>query len=360
MRIAILADRLVMGGLETHLITLIKELLRRGHQIALNAAYVNPLLLTLIQSAPGSFHYVAWSGDPVKDLNWFFPEVIHAHPFTAIFRGFEVARELGKPFFVTMHGLYDFGLDRSTLGNQVSELVGAIIAVDYGVAELLQKCTAHPEKIKVIFNGIDLTEFYPRPLRIQERSDLGLTPYWKTVVMVSRLADGKEQTVYQVLRCASQLGKAVKGINIVVVGDGPGLAQIRDQVEPLRRLGDVRLLAVGPRQDVADFLALADLVLACDRAALEAMACERAVLAMNASGFAGPLTYNNYQEALFYRRGYERWNNNELTRAILTLLKNDSYRNSLARDGLQFVLRHFDLKRAIDRLEDLYQAGLKG
>jgi glycosyltransferase involved in cell wall biosynthesis len=355
MKIAILADRLVMGGLETHIITVTNELLRRGHRVLLNAAAVNPEILEQFDHSSGRFELVLWSGLPVEDLRAFDPDLIHAHPFTAIFRGYESARLLKKAFFVTMHGLYDFGLDRSPLGNLVCARVKRVIAVDHRVAELLAGSIAAPQKITVIYNGLDLRRFLPRALRRTDRSLWGLQPEWATLVVISRMADGKEQTVFQLVEAIPQLAARMAGVNLLIVGAGCRFSELQERIAALRLGAGYKIAALGEQTDVTRYLALADLVLACDRAAMEAMACRKPVLAMNAAGFAAPLDAANYQTILLGRRGYQPRSQPELIQMLAAILTDTNRLEQLARDGYLFVTRYFDIVKQVDQLEELYR-----
>jgi glycosyltransferase involved in cell wall biosynthesis len=359
MKIAIMADRLVMGGLETHIVTSVNELLRRGDRILLNTAYTDPAILSQIEDPGGGFAHREWSSDPGADLREFNPDVIHAHPFTAIFRGYDAAQTLGKPFFVTMHGLYDFGLDRSPLGTQVCARVNAIIAVDHGVANLLSGCVAHPEKITVIYNGIDTGKFRPYPLILRDRANFGLEAHWPTLVVVSRLADGKEKTVIRLLNCASQLGRELGGLNILIVGGGDWYSSVRAISDSLNGQPLLKIGMVGPSTDVVGFLAMADLVLACDRAAMEAMACQRAVLAINAAGFGEVIRADNFKSLLLNRSGYIEIPEREVIHKIAGLMRDPQSRQRLALEGLEIVTRNFNITQTVSQLESVYNHGLK-
>lgn len=355
MRIAIIADRLVMGGLETHITTSVNELLRSGDRILLNTAYTDPAILSQIEDPGRRFTHREWSPHPGADLRTFAPDVIHAHPFTAIFRGFEAAKALGKPFFVTMHGLYDFGLDRSTLGNQVCGRVNAIIAVDHRVADLLSGCVAHPEKITVIYNGIDTGKFFPQPLTRSDRANFGLDYQWPTLVVVSRLADGKEKTVMQLLDCAPRLGKELDGLNILIVGGGNWYSSVREKADSLDGRFRLNIRMIGPSTDVVRFLAMADLVLACDRAAMEAMACQRAVLAVSAAGFGEVIRKDNFESILLKRSGYMEISEKDLIGKIAGLLGDPPSRQRFALEGLEIVSRYFNITQTITQLKSVYR-----
>jgi glycosyltransferase involved in cell wall biosynthesis len=358
-KIAMLADRLVMGGLETHIVTLINELLRRGHRVLLNTAYTNPELLTAIDSSSGFFQPVQWSANPQEDLGDFDPDLIHSHPFTAIYRGYEIAKILGKPFFVTMHGLYDFGLDRSPLGNLVAETAKTIIAVDHRVEELLKSSIAHPEKIVVIYNGIDTGQFQPIDASEAHYLRYGLRYEWPTIVVISRLADGKERPIEQLLDCASELAEALQGINLLIVGDGGWFSSLQTKAESSGVCEKLRINLAGACGNVEKLVAMADLVLACDRAAIEAMACQKAVLAMNAEGFAEVIDRHNFRQILLNRRSYRPLTNCELIMTLKRLLRDTIRREQLARNGAALVQPYFDIKQTVNQLEAIYQKWLR-
>lgn len=361
MKLAVIADRLIMGGLETHIISLTNELLRRGHQVLLNAAYVNPEILNSIQAEPESFHFREWTEDVLDDLSWFQPEVIHAHPFTGIYRGYYAAFSLRKPLIITMHGLYDYGLDRSTLGNQISSYASSIIAVDQRVADLLQHATGHPEKVRVIYNGIDRKIFSTAiSCQVEAYLKYNLNPDYVTIVSVSRLADGKEQPVYQMIRSAPKLARRLNGLNLVIVGDGAWYDQIKLQAELAAGSESLLHLAVvGGTLAVEKFLAMADVVLACDRAALEAMSCQKPVLAVSAGGFAEPITEANFFEIIIKRSGYQVLTDEALNEKLCFLLSNLEYRGQIAKSGAKIVQDNFDVAVMARQTEELYQLALR-
>ncbi|MGE5581478.1 MAG: glycosyltransferase family 4 protein [Bacillota bacterium] len=359
MKIAIIADRLELGGVESHIISLVNGFLRRGHRVLLNVAASAPDLLAQIDQTNPEFVYVPWSDNPVWDVKNFAPDIIQAHPFTAIVRGHQMAIALKKPLFITIHGLYDFGIDRSPLGYSIGERVQAIIAVDQGVAAVLAQNASFPEKVLIVHNGIDLNIFQPLPLNIDQRFSLGLNPKWFTMAIISRLGDGKEVPIFQLVRLAPKWGFLLRGLNMIIVGDGPGFGQLQDEIRSIHSPGyHYQVLAVGRQLNIKRYLAVADIVAACDRAALEAMACQRPVLAVNANGFAGVITKNNYETILFKRSGYRPAAEDELTEIISTIAMKKRYRAKIGLNGCSIVHRYFNLEDTLDQLERLFATAL--
>lgn len=230
-----------------------------------------------------------------------------------------------------------------------------MIAVDHGVAELLSRSISHPEKIRVIYNGIDLNQFQPKPLQHQELVDLGLNPAWPTLVVVSRVADGKERAIFQLLDCAATIAGKLGGLNILIVGGGSFFSQLQAKLASLADNAKLRVVAVGQQTDVFKYLAMADLVLACGRAALEALACRKPVFTMNAKGFAGLINADNYKDIFFYRRGYHQISQAELITELVGLLEDLPALERLSQEGYKIVKSHFDIEKVVGQLVDLYQ-----
>lgn len=361
LKVLLLADNLTAGGLETHIVTQINELLRRGYEIRLAAVSCSPELLVQIYDEQGRFHYDLW--DEKLDLDAvvraFDPDIIHAHPFAAIIKGAELVRRIPKPYIVTVHGGYDFGLDRSPTGYSTSEQVRRIIAVDERVSKQLLRSAAHPEKVSVIPNGINMAAFAPVSLEEKRSWQLrnGLAPDVFTLATVCRLADGKQHAVMQLVRCAGSLAQRLSGLNLIIVGSGAHAHEVEEQVSEATRAHQsygLRILVTGHRQDVSVYMNAADLVMACGRAAMEAMACGSAVYGMR-DGFAGPISEKTHHLILGAVSGFSPRADEALIAELEQLARDMSARNTLAAAGPQIVARSYDLRTCTDQLERIYQ-----
>jgi Glycosyltransferase len=355
MKIAIYADRLESGGgLETHVITQVNELLRRGHYIYLSANAIAPDFLKLIKGDSSNFRFQLFSPDPLGDLQDLKPDVVHAHPFTAIFRAHKVVSALDVPFLITMHGLYNFGVDRSPNGYPVSKRAFRIIAVDEAVEYLLIKGTAFPEKVLTIYNGINRQQFYPDHPNPELIEELNLDTSWKTIVVVTRLEDGKEKTVLQLLDCASVLAERLHGLNLIITGDGAYREMVwaRNQLE-IEKCGTLRVYRMGRRTDVSRFLNLADLVLACGRAAIEGMACKRPVFAMSDRGWGG-LINRQTRNIIPGREGYHPYPDRELVDNIYNTMIDYEWLTMAVDQCYAMIIEEYDINKLTDRLESLY------
>jgi|GEM_PF-521520 len=361
MKILLLADNLIAGGLETHIITQINELLRRGYEIRLAAASIAPELLAQICDKQGRFHFVLWDVQLDADalVRNFNPDIVHAHPFEAIVKGAELVSRNPKPYIVTVHGQYDFGLDRSTTGYSTSSQIQQIIAVDQRVSKQLLRTAAHPEKVIVIPNGIDMAAFAPVSMEEKRAWQLrnGLAPDAFTLATVCRLADGKQHAVLQLIRCAGSLAQRLDGLNLIIVGLGAHAHEVEEHASEATRAHQshgLRILVAGHRQDVSDYMNAADLVMACGRAAMEAMACGTAVYGMR-HGFAGPISETTHDQILGEVSGFAPYEDEALIGELEHLARDRDAREALATAGPQIITRFYDLRACTDQLERIYQ-----
>lgn len=361
MKIVYLADSLVAGGLETHIISFVNELLRRGHSIMLSANFAAGSVLEQIENPEQRFSFVPWSDQLLEHIRSFNPDIIHAHPFTAIVKGARMVKELNKPYIVTVHGGYDFGLDRSPTGNLVSQQVKRIIAVDMRVINVLLRSTLHPEKVSVIRNGIDLKQYIPMPAAqaAQLRSEQHLNKEWFTIVTLCRLGGGKEKPVLQLLRSAGRIAAELGGLNIVVVGGDTYYDAVRIEALELQKQYTaqqipIQIRMMGNQKDVRPFIGLSDMVMGCGRGALEALACKRPVFGMQ-YGFAGPVDATNYNEVLFNISGFAPMTDEMLIHSIVNFSKDQERRNKSAEEGYGLIKRYYNISVSVDQLLRIYE-----
>jgi glycosyltransferase involved in cell wall biosynthesis len=359
MRIVYLADHLTEGGLETHVISFVNELLDRGHHIILVAVSASTDVLDQILDPQNHFQFIPWKSNLLEVIHRFNPDIVHAHPFSAIIKGADIAKELGKPYIVSVHGNYDFGLDRSPTGLKVSQHVSRIIAVDQRVVTVLLRSSLHPEKVSVIRNGINLKQYVPLPKHLI--SDLrvkhGLQSDCFTIVTVCRLADGKQNPVIQLLKCANRISNELGGLNVVVVGGGAHINAVKEAMDEAlqdQNVNQLNIRMMGSQQNIPEYIGLSDIVMACGRSALEALACQRPVFGMQ-YGFSGPIHQDNHHDVLFNISGFQTLTDQNLIKSIVQLAKDSSYRETLANDGVNIVKRYYDISNCVDQLERIYE-----
>ncbi|MEN6350698.1 MAG: glycosyltransferase family 4 protein [Syntrophomonas sp.] len=356
MKIMLLVDQLHFGGLENHIALFVNELLKRSHKVFLHSMSISPYYLAKIESKNEYFQYCIGEEGLWEKTALFDPDIIHIHPFNSIYRGYHLARELQKPLILTMHGLYDTGIDRSLEGYKISRSLHRIIAVDQGVADFLSQRAVEPEKVTVIRNGLDFSYFHPLVKTTYKLGIYGLKQDWFTITYVSRFADEKGLVIFKLLDLVPAIADELGGLNILLVGDGPHTPAIIKKSQLLcANNSRIKISAVGMQMDVRPFLAVADLVASCDMAATEAMACRRPVLAASAKGLYGIINKSNFDDIIYRRCGYiSTLPNEDIVKQIKTLAGDREYWEQLAKESCEIVHDNYQIADAVNQLEKVY------
>jgi glycosyltransferase involved in cell wall biosynthesis len=198
---------------------------------------------------------------------------------------------------------------------------------------------------RIVVNGVDLQRFAAAGAseRAEARRRLGFDGE-RLVVCVGRLIAQKGQDV--LIDAWTSVAPAVPGSRLVLVGDGPARASFEQQAGP-------EIVFAGEREDVADWLAAADLVAFPSRwegmslAMLEAMACARSVVATDVDGA---------REALDGEAGaiVPPEDPDQLAAAIVARLRDPELAAREGAAGRRRVERNHDVRRATDAVAGIY------
>ena len=223
----------------------------------------------------------------------------HGHPYLTSLLAGKLAKFYGKPFVLTQHNTF---IDYNNFFNQV-ELVNdlavgkqnlntadKIITISNATKDYVLRLGANPNKIRVIYNGVDLVRFRPQPeQKTALRQKLGLPKDAVVVLTVRRLV--YKNGVDTLLDCASIAVRANPKIVFLVAGKGPDLDSVRQQAKQRGIAANFRLAGFVSDGDLAGYYNLADLFVLPSKSgeglplvALEAMACGLPVIATNVGG----------------------------------------------------------------------------
>ena len=202
-----------------------------------------------------------------------------------------LARTLGLPYVVKVHGS-DLNLqaDRWLQRRQIaSALRGAraVIAVSAALARRACELGAPPDRVHVLYNGVDGDHFRPGN-RAQARERLGLPADAPLVLYVGNLKPGKG--CLDLLEAFPGLLQRHPEARLAFVGDGPAARALRSRTEELG-LGRQVLLAGARAHDelpawmhAANLLCLPSHNEGVPNVILEAMACGLPVVATDVGG----------------------------------------------------------------------------
>jgi starch synthase len=230
-------------------------------------------------------------------------DLVHSHTWYANLAGHLAALLYGVPHIVTTHSLEPLrpwkaeqlggGYALSSWCERVAvESAAAVVAVSEGMrADVMAAYPAvSPERVRVIRNGIDTTEYAPDPgTDVIDR--FGVDPARPTVVFVGRITRQKGLPV--LLRAAGALDP---GTQLVIAAGQPDTPELAAEVTTLvaqlqaARSGVIWLSGMLAKREVIQLLSHAT-VFACPSlyeplgiVNLEAMACGTAVVASRVGG----------------------------------------------------------------------------
>jgi alpha-maltose-1-phosphate synthase len=230
-------------------------------------------------------------------------DVVHSHTWYANFGGHLSKLVHDVPHVATVHSLEPLrpwkaeqlggGYALSSFCERIAlEAADAIIAVSEGMRrDLLGAYPAvDPERVEVIYNGIDTAEYAPdRDTDVLERH--GIDPAAPAIAFVGRIT--RQKGVAHLLEAMAEVDAGVQLVLCAGAPDTPEIgADVSGRVKRLRerREGVIWIEAMLPKPEVIQILSHAT-VFACPSiyeplgiVNLEAMACETAVVATATGG----------------------------------------------------------------------------
>ena len=220
-------------------------------------------------------------------------DVIHAH--TAAPDGWaaiQIGRALDIPVVVTAHGadVRELPARSEALHGVVREAIeGAdqFITVSQALRELAEAIGKPGRPTRIVPNGADTDRFSPRDA-LAARRKLGLPELGPLVVYVGQLKRVKGVDV--LVEAMGVLARREQAPRLAIVGAGPMRAALAARIAELGLSGRVTWAGQVPHDEVAWWLAAADVAVLPSRseglptAACEAMACQRAVVATRVGG----------------------------------------------------------------------------
>ena len=278
-------------------------------------------------------------------------DLIHSHDWLGMWAGLVASKHLGKPWVVNMHSCE---IGRNPNPNQwvvEIERLGAradkVIAVSNGTKEELIRMGYKPEKIEVIYNGIDLEKYDPRKANGRKaRVKYGLVDK-KVIFFVGRPV--REKGIDTLLRAFDEVKKEIKDAKLVLLSQGD-IVNLSPDV--------MHINSFVPEQERMDLIAASDIFVVPSLyepfgiVAVEGLAMKKAVIGSRTGGIKEII--EDGKSGLLFEPG----NHMELADKIKSLLKNDYERKrmeSISRKRAAF----FSWEKNARQVASIYESLLK-
>ncbi len=361
---------LEIGGAETHVVELCKQLKKEGLDIVVasnGGVYEQELTqrgivhyqVPLHNKKP---HNMILSYQKLKTIilkdNI---DLVHAHARIPAFLCGFLHKKMQFPFMTTAHWVFTtaWGLKHVTNWGQktlaVSEDIKKYLMQNYHVAE---------KDITVTINGIDTEKFSPEIETQSLKEEFELNDGMK-IVYISRLDNDRSEVAFQLLDSAPKLTEKVEGLEIIIVGGGNVFHTANQRAQQINeKLGRRAVIMTGARTDINKIAALADVFIGVSRAALEAMAVAKPVIIAGNEGYIGIFDESKLVQAVdtnFTCRGFEKSSADRLARDILQVLTkiDDRERQKLGTIGRETVKARYSVKKMAEDNIRVYRTLLK-
>ena len=268
-----------------------------------------------------------------------------------------LAKDLGIPFVVTVHGLDAFFKHQvpGWFGRRCSEVcadvygsAARVICISEQVARRVREGLGVAANISVVYNGVDSSLFSPA------LSPAGGASLSNNVILsVGNLIPIKGHEL--LLRSVAAITRTHPKVQCRIIGDGSERVRLQELARQLRIEDRVYFLGRKPRTQVAAAMrecalfALPSWYEGLGGVYLEAMSAERPAIACRGQGI---------EEVI--RHGENGWliepkNIADLTTALHLLLSDHPLREKLGRNGRQTILQGYTLTHQARRLLSIYQ-----
>ena len=229
-------------------------------------------------------------------------DVVHCHTWYSHFGGILAKLNYHVPMVLTVHSLeplrpwkreqLGYGYDCSTwLEKTATEMADAVVAVSEGTkADILRLFNVDPARIRIIYNGIDPEEYYPRK-SVDLLPKNGIDPDKPFILFVGRIA--RQKGIIHLVNAIKYLDP---GFQVVLCAGAPDTPEIAEEMkravtEAQSKREGVIWIDKMVTKDVVYQLYTHAAVFVCPSIYepfgiinLEAMACETAVVASAVGG----------------------------------------------------------------------------
>lgn len=361
--------QLNIGGAETHVVELAKELKRKGFNVIVTSnggVYVKEL------EEYGIKHYSV----PLQNKN---PlnmakskrllkriirdekiDIVHSHARIPSFILGKLHKKMKFPFVTTAHWVFNTGYGLK----YITDWGEKTVAVSEDIKTYLMDNYHIPEgDINVTINGIDTDKFSPDTECADIRAELGIKDSDTVITYVSRLDESRSLAAKQLIDAVPELDKEIENLKVIVVGAGDDFNNVKTMAERVnKQTGRETVVLTGARTDINKLIAPCELFVGVSRAALEAMAADKPVVIAGNEGYIGLFDESRLEVGIdtnFCCRGCEMPSSELIKQDILRFFKMSAEeKKSLGRYGRELIKREYSVSRMADDSIKVYDWAL--
>ncbi len=359
-----------IGGAETHILELSKELKKRGNEVwvASNGGKYNEELETAgVHTVWAPLH----NKHPLNMLKSYKIlkqlildekiDLVHSHTRISSYILGKLHKKLNFPYATTAHWTFKV----TPLLKFMTNWGEGTVAVSNDIKDYLIKNYGVPEEnIVVTVNGID-TEKFSKEIDFSDiEEELSLKQGSNRIVYISRLDESRALVAKQLVSIAEDLNEKIENLEIVIVGGGDSFEQIKAKADEINeKIGKKLIILTGARTDINKFANLGKIFIGVSRSALEAMASQKPVIVAGNEGYLGIFSEEKLQNGIetnFCCRGLEMSNEELLKKDVLEMMqKSDETLAAQGKYNREVVKKYYSVEKMTNDCEKVYENVLK-
>lgn len=348
-----------IGGAETHIVELSKELKKRGYDVLVasnGGVYVDELTQAGIRhfDVPLNTRNIGKMYTSLRLLRKIITEekvdIVHSHARIPGFVTGILHRSMDFTFVTSAHWVFNTANGLKYLTNWGQK----VIAVSEDIKQYLMDNYHTREKdIYVTINGIDTDKFSPDVSGDDVIEEFGLDKNFPIVSYVSRMDEDRAMVAEQLIDCSSKISAEVEGVQFLIAGGGNVFDKLKAKADKVNEeMGRQCIVMTGARTDINKIVAAGDIFIGVSRAALEAMSAEKPVIVAGNEGYIGIFSDDKLamaQENNFCCRGCAMSAIPVLARDTIRLLKADEEeRKALGEYGRSVIFKYYSVSKMAD------------
>lgn len=361
---------LEIGGAETHVVELVKELKREGYDVIVAS---NGGIYEKELEQAGIKHYKV----PLNDRNIFNfiksykllkkiieeekVELVHAHARIPGFICGLLHKKMKFTFVTTAHWVFFTGMGLKYITNWGQK----VIAVSSDIKKyLMDNYKTKEEDIFLTINGIDTDKFSPDTDKTKVMKEFGFEEKDNIVVYVSRMDSDRSKAAFELAECAEELDKKIENLKILIVGGGNQFEEIQSKAEQINsKIGHKVIYLAGARSNINEFAAVGDIFVGVSRAVLEGMSAAKPVIIAGNEGYLGVFDTDKLENAIesnFTCRGNEPSDRDKILKDVLYLFSlSKEERKELGLKGRQVIFDYYSVSKMADDCVKAYDAAFR-
>jgi glycosyltransferase involved in cell wall biosynthesis len=280
------------------------------------------------------------------------PSIIYAYSGYDVLPAYVLSRRYSVPNITRLLGTYvtsrDFKLRLLTKWQEIMAFkmpCKYLIVLNDGtqgnkVAKMLK---VPDERLKFWYDGIDKKMYNPKFNTGEFKKNLGLDNSVKVILTLSRLVSWKH--LERIINAMPHIVSECKNVILLIVGDGPErkklekISQTLDMKEYVKFVGSVNIKETSDYMNSADIFVSVNDISNVGNGLLEAMVCGKCIVTLDV-GDTKELIKDDETGKLVLERNQKNIIT-DLSKAIISVLKDDELRKKLGNNARGYAERHF-------------------